>query len=110
LNPAAREPRGGSTLEQLVAEIAEGLGDVSTTPGGAGRTWSRGEAPIAVAGPFGVEIRLDREVAAAATRTPDTAPSPRGPEWIRFNPRELDPHALDRLRAWLEHAYRRALG
>ena len=102
------DPNATSTLDQLVAEIAEGLGDVSTTPGGAGRTWSRGSIDFAVAGPFGVEIRLDRQVAPAATRTPDTAPSPRGPEWIRFNPRELNPHALDRLRAWLELAHRRA--
>ena len=103
------DPSATSSLEQLVAEIAESLGDdVSTSPGGAGRTWSRGAVPFAIAGPLGVEILLDRMVAAAAVRTPDTAPSPRGPDWIRFNPRELDPHALDRLRAWLELAYRRA--
>ncbi|HEX3266008.1 MAG TPA: hypothetical protein VHR16_10105 [Candidatus Limnocylindrales bacterium] len=97
-----------TTLEQLVAEIAEGLGEVDASPGGAGRSWSRAGSEFAIAGPFGVEIRLDRQVAAAATRTPDTAPSPRGPDWIRFNPRELDPHALDRLRAWLELGYKRA--
>ena len=98
----------GSTLERLVGEVLEQLPDVSVSPGGAGRTWSRGGAEIAVVGPLGVEIRLDRQVAAAATRTPDTAPSPRGPEWIRFSPRELDTHALDRLGAWLELAHRRA--
>jgi hypothetical protein len=49
-------------------------------------------------------------IAVAATRTPDTAPTVRGPEWVRFNPRELDGHAVDRLRAWLELAYRRATG
>jgi|SRR4051794_26042869 hypothetical protein len=97
-----------SSLEQLVTEIADGLGEVSASVGGAGRTWARGQTAFAVTGPFGVEIRLDRLVAAAAVRTPDTAPSPRGPDWIRFNPRELDPHALDRLRAWLELAHRRA--
>lgn len=102
------DPKATSTLEQLTAEIVDGLGEVLTTPGGAGRSWSRGETVFAVAGPFGVEIRLDHHVAVAATRTPDTAPSPRGPEWIRFNPRELDAHALDRLGAWLELAYRRA--
>jgi hypothetical protein len=63
---------------------------------------------FAVLGGSGIELRLDRAVAEAATRTPDTAPSLRGGEWIRFNPRELDAHALDRLRAWLELAYRRA--
>ena len=102
------DPGAASTLDQLVGEIAEGLGEVTASPGGAGRSWARGRTEFAIAGPFGVEIRLDRQVAAAATRTPDTAPTPRGPEWIRFNPRELDPHALDRLRAWLELGYRRA--
>ena len=71
-------------------------------------TWARAGVPFAALGPTGVEIRLDRAIAAAATRTPDTAPSSRGPDWIRFNPRELDGHAIDRLRAWLELAYRRA--
>ena len=83
---------------------------VTSSPGGAGRSWSSGENEIAVVGPFGVEIRLDSQVAAAAARTPDTAPSPRGPDWVRFNPRELDAHALDRLGAWLELALRRARG
>jgi hypothetical protein len=71
-------------------------------------TWSRAGREFAALGPSGIELLLDRAVAGAATRTPDTAPSPRGPEWIRFNPHKLDGHALDRLRAWLELAYRRA--
>ena len=71
-------------------------------------TWSRGTVEFAALGQDGIEIRLDRPIAAAATRTPDTAPSHRGSDWIRFNPQELDSHALDRLRAWLELAYRRA--
>jgi hypothetical protein len=70
-------------------------------------TWSRGGAQFAALGPTGIEIRLDRPIAAAATRTPDTVPSSRGQEWVRFNPAELDSHAHDRLRAWLELAYRR---
>lgn len=71
-------------------------------------TWSRGGTAFAALGPNGIEIRLDRAIAAAATRTPDTGPSSRGADWIRFNPGELDGHALDRLRAWLELGYRRA--
>lgn len=70
--------------------------------------WSRGDRPFAVGGPLGVEFRLDPAIAGAAARTPDAAPSPRGPEWVRFNPRELDGHAIDRVRAWFELAYRRA--
>ena len=71
-------------------------------------TWSRGGRPFAALGANGIEICLDRAIAAAAARTPDTAPSSRGADWIRFNPHELDGHALDRLRAWLELGYRRA--
>ena len=102
------DPAAGSTLERLVAEMLAEHSDVVASPGGVGRSWSRGGVEIAVVGPFGIELRLDRQIAAAAARTPDTAPSPRGPEWIRFNPRELDAHALDRLGAWLELAHRRA--
>ena len=71
-------------------------------------TWFRASVAYAALGRNGIDIRLDGPIAAAATRTPDTAPSARGSEWIRFNPHELDSHALDRLRAWLELAYRRA--
>jgi len=70
-------------------------------------TWSRSGMAFAILGANGIELPLDRPIAAAATRTPDTAPSPRGQDWVRFNPSELDGHALDRLRAWLELAYRR---
>ncbi|MBI3751644.1 MAG: hypothetical protein HY263_08335 [Chloroflexi bacterium] len=55
-----------------------------------------------------MELRLDPAIARAATRTPDTAPSDRGPEWVRFAPRELDDHAVDRLEAWFAFARRRA--
>jgi len=71
-------------------------------------TWSRDGRPFAALGENGIEIRLDRQVAAAAARTPDTAPSSRGAEWIRFDPQELEGHALDRIRAWLERGHRRA--
>ena len=102
------DPGVGTTLELVIAQHLEGLPDVSSSPGGAGRSWLRGGVEFAVVGPFGAEVRLDRQVAAAAIRTPDTGPSPRGPDWVRFNPRELDPHALDRLEAWLDLAHRRA--
>ena len=102
------DPHATSTLEQQVSDLASDLPDVTTAPGGAGRAWSRGSVEFAVVGPFGVEIRLDHQVAVAAARTPDTASSPRGTDWVRFNPRELDAHALDRLQAWLELAHRRA--
>ena len=96
------------SLPAQVAEVIIDLPDSRSQSVDGVVTWSRGGTAFAVLGPNGIELRLDRAVAAAATRTPDTAPSPRGEEWIRFNPHELDGHALDRLRAWLELAYKRA--
>ena len=96
---------------QLPAAVAEVVVDLPETRSLATNgivTWSRAGREFAALGPSGIELLLDAAVAAAAARTPDAAPSPRGSDWIRFNPRELDGHALDRLRAWLELAYRRA--
>lgn len=107
------------SLADLVREIAESFPDAtaSSAPGAPGAgpavaisTWSRGGTAFAVLSASGMEIRLEPAIAAAASRTPDTAPSPRGKEWVRFRPRELDAHAIDRLRAWFELAYRRSAG
>jgi hypothetical protein len=97
-----------SGLVAAVAEVIVGLPESRSQSVGGAVTWTRAGREFAALGEAGIEVRLDAPVAAAATRTPDTAPSSRGKEWIRFNPRELDGHAVDRLRAWLELAYRRA--
>ena len=99
MNPALPAAIAGVVVELPLARSISRDGVV---------TWTRDGREFAILGGSGVEVRLDRAVAAAATRTPDVAPSPRGPEWVRFNPHELDAHAADRLRAWLELAYRRA--
>lgn len=96
------------SLSALAAEIVIDLPESRAVSAGGTTTWSREDRPFAALGPDGIEIRLDRDIAAAAARTPDTTPSSRGPEWIRFSPGQLDAHAVDRLRAWLELAYRRA--
>lgn len=95
-------------MQRLVADLANDIADARSTTHGASTTWSVAGRPFAVLGPDGIELRLDSAIAAAATRTPDAGPSPRGPEWVRFNPRELDGHAVDRLTAWFDLAYRRA--
>jgi hypothetical protein len=95
-------------LPALVAEIVVELPKARSLSVDGVVTWSVGEQAFAALGPAGVEVRLDPPIAAAARRTPDTGPSSRGEEWVRFNPRELDGHAVDRLRAWLDLAYRRA--
>ena len=95
-------------LPATVAEIVIDLPESRSQAVDGIVTWARAGVPFASLGATGIEIRLERAIAAAASRTPDTAPSSRGADWIRFNPRELDSHAIDRLRAWLELAYRRA--
>lgn len=95
-------------LPATIAEVIVELPDSRSQSTDGVVTWTRAGVVFAALGANGIEIRLDRPIAAAATRTPDTAPSPRGADWIRFNPRELDGHAVDRLRAWLELGYRRA--
>jgi hypothetical protein len=102
------------SLTRLVSELADELADAtesraaSSAPTAEGTVWSRAGRLFAALGPDGIELRLDPAIAAAAIRTPDTGPSPRGPEWVRFNPRELDGHAVDRLTAWFDLAYRHA--
>ena len=97
-----------ASLPALVAEIVIDLTESRALSADGTTTWSRADHAFAVLGPDAIEIRLDRDIATAAARTPDTAPSSRGPDWISFSPGGLDAHAIDRLRAWLELAYRRA--
>ncbi len=97
-----------AALPSAVAEVIVDLPESRSQSVDGAVTWTRAGRPFASLGPNGIEIRLDRPIAAAAARTPDTAPSSRGEEWIRFDPHELNGHARDRLRAWLELAYRRA--
>ena len=96
------------SLAALAAEILDELGSTQATIADRVTTWSHAGRVFAALGPLGIEIQLEPAIAVAAARTPDTGPSPRGPEWVRFNPREMDGHAADRLRAWLELAHRRA--
>lgn len=55
-------------------------------------------------------FRLSPAVAAAAVHTPDTAPSPRGPDWVTLRPTRVDGQAVDRAVAWLESAWRHGGG
>jgi hypothetical protein len=99
------------TVLELLTAAGEGLASVSVRvdPSG-GLVWDRGGRAFATSSPDGVaaEFLLDPAVAAAALRTPDTEPSRRGPDWVRFRPGELDDHARDRAEAWFGSAWRRA--
>jgi hypothetical protein len=100
-----------ASLEQVLAEAAAELEavDEAATPGGAVE-WSIDGIVFAAVNGGRAEFRLDPMVAAAALRTPDTSPSPRGGDWVAFAPPELDRHAIDRATAWLASAWRRADG
>ena len=97
----------GPNLATALAGLAEGL-DTRVVDSGGSMTWSRGETAFAVVRGSSVELRLDRAIAGAALKTPDTAPSERGPEWVRYAPPTLQGHDLDRLTAWFALAHRRA--
>jgi hypothetical protein len=96
------------TLAEILAEAADGLTSVTTDRSGPITTWAAGPSVFATLADDRAEFRLDPLVAAAALRTPDTAPSPRGGDWIAFQPSILDDHALDRAEAWFLSAHRRA--
>jgi hypothetical protein len=98
------------TLGEILESEATALAGVQRAVGSdRDVTWSRGGRPFAVlsAGGTGAEFALDPAVAAAAIRTPDTDPSPRGAGWVRFAPLDVDDHAVDRAVAWLASAHRR---
>lgn len=94
-------------LEDAAASI-DAIERVESPDGSIG--WGLGEVVFASLDPAGstASFRLDPTLAAAARRTPDTGPSPAGPDWVRFAPVTLDGHAQDRARAWFEAAARRA--
>jgi hypothetical protein len=99
------EPR--SLLEALAAAAA-GLPGVEGRRTADATEWLvRGRVFAAVAGNV-AEYWLDPVIGRAALGTPDTAASPRGAEWIAFQPLELDRFALDRAIAWFGSAHRRA--
>jgi hypothetical protein len=99
---------GGTELRERATALADGLEGVSVDRSDGNEVWTVASQPFAVLTDEAIELRMDPAVAHAATRTPDTTVSERGPEWIRFEPAELDEHATDRLEAWFAHAYRRA--
>ena len=98
------------TLRELLGAAATDLDGIEARgePDGV-LTWSRGGRPFAAlsAGGDAAEFGLDPVVAAAAARTPDVDPSPRGAGWVRFSPAPLDDHARDRATAWFQSAHRR---
>ena len=98
------------SLASIVEAAAADLEAAEARTVGGSQEWSIGGIAFATAAGDRAEFRLDPIVAGAARRTPDTAPSERGPDWVAFAPTVLDQHAIDRATAWLASAWRRADG
>jgi hypothetical protein len=55
-----------------------------------------------------LSFRLRAEIAEVALRTPETARSARGPEWVALTAAGTDAFTVDRAAAWFESAWRLA--
>jgi hypothetical protein len=106
--PEAGEPVSEFTLAEVLAGAAEDLDGVEIETDGNATTWSASGHPFAALDGEWAEFRLDPLVARAALRTPETARSPRGVDWVTFAPVTLDDPAMDRVEAWFLSAYRLA--
>ena len=100
---------GDLTLADVLLAASEGLMGVSRADAPDGTTWSVSGSPFARLAPSAAsaEFRLDPPVVTAALRTPGTAPSGRGRDWVQFAPGMLDDEAVDRAEAWFLSAHRR---
>jgi hypothetical protein len=95
-------------LADVLGSAAEDLPVVAVRIGDGLTTWDVAGVVFAALAGGRAEFRLDPLVARAALRTPDTAASARGPEWVAFAPETFDEGAVDRAEAWFLSAYRRA--
>ena len=102
------EPVSDLSLGEILAAAAEELDNISVDDDAGLRTWSAARRPFATIAGERAEFRLDPLVVRAALRTPDTAPSQRGPDWVSFAPALLDDPAVDRAEAWFLSAHRLA--
>jgi hypothetical protein len=102
------EPASDLTLADILVAAAEEVDGVTSAVDGELTTWSAGSRPFVALAGDRAEFRLDPLVARAALRTPDTMPSPRGPDWIGFAPVVIDDPAVDRAEAWFLSAHRLA--
>jgi hypothetical protein len=94
------------TLGDLLADLLDQTAGVEVL---ADREYARdGVAFAARTGEEVIELRLGRDLAQAARRTPDASQSPRGEDWVRLAPQEWDKFAVDRLEAWFRVAWRTA--
>jgi hypothetical protein len=110
LSPKRPQNQSVETLAAHLTRLAAELGEVQQTTANGGIEYLRAGRLFAVARGERVEIRLRPDIADAARRTPDTAVSLRGDEWVDFAPESWDEGAIDRLDAWVRVAWRAAGG
>jgi hypothetical protein len=96
------------TLLDVLTGAADDLPLIRRADEGSNLIWSTGGVAFAALDGDRAEFRLDPRVAGAALRTPDTAPSARGRDWVAFAPLTLDDTAVDRAEAWFLSAHRRS--
>jgi hypothetical protein len=101
-------PVSDLTLRDVLTAAAEDLAGVERIDAETGSSWTVDGRAFATLDEPAAEFRLDPMVALAALRTPDTATSTRGADWVRFAPATLDDGAVDRAEAWFLSAHRRA--
>jgi hypothetical protein len=99
---------GGTDVKALVDRLAGELGDVLSTSSATATEYRRAQQLFAVVEGRRVTLKLRPDIAEAAIRTPATAPSARGAEWIEFEPNPANPQDVDRLRSWLTIGWRTA--
>ena len=95
-------------LAGLCAVLAAEMDEVTSSPEGGSVAYARGGAVFGRVSGSRLEVRLPAEIAAAAMRTPDTMLDPSDRGWVRFEPADLDPGAVDRAEAWFRTAWRHA--
>jgi len=99
------------TVEAIAEEIedhAASLEEAERSGGDGVVMFARSGAQFALLDERGFEFNVGETISGAASRTPDVTPGSRGPDWVRFEPTELDRYALDRAVSWFEAAWRRA--
>lgn len=97
---------GASSLPDLLDELATDVEAVERTSDGGSVAYATRGQDFAVLDQIGASFRLRADVVRGALGTPDTAASPRGPDWVRFAPPVLDTFARDRAEAWFRFAHR----
>jgi hypothetical protein len=102
------EPVSDLSLAEILAAAAEELDQIDVDDHDGLTTWSAAGRLFATIAGERAEFRLDPLVVRAALRTPNTAPSPRGSDWVSFAPALLDDPAVDRAEAWFLSAHRLA--